>query len=101
MGRAKSGGCLMPSELSWLRRQLVSFRRLIWPLRAQEVDDLPEDLSDDHIYLVGDNGLWWSAAMKCPCGCRATIQLSLVPNDRPRWRAQVEDNGIVSLFPSV
>ncbi|WP_373276366.1 DUF6527 family protein [Sphingomonas agri] len=39
--------------------------------------------------------------MVCPCGCQTTIQLSLVPNDRPRWRAQVAENGIISLSPSV
>jgi hypothetical protein len=88
-------------EISWIRRQLVALRRWIWPLKAQEVEDLPDELSEDHIYLVGDDGLWWSAAMKCPCGCQATIQLSLVPNDRPRWRAQVAESGIISLFPSV
>jgi len=91
----------MSGEVPWLRRQLVAFRRWIWPLRAEEVEDLPDEFGDDRVYLIGEDGLWWSAAFTCPCGCEAVIQLSLVPNDRPRWRAEVAENGVISLFPSV
>ena len=42
------------------------------------VDDLPDVLAPARLYLIGDPPRPWSAAMLCPCGCAATIQLSLV-----------------------
>ena len=85
----------------WFQRGLVAFRRWLRPLRAQEVEELPERLQSDVVYLVGDDGIWWSAAFVCPCGCAATIQLSLVERDRPRWRARVEESGTLTLSPSI
>ena len=69
------------------------------PYRAVEVADLPETLAPHTLYLVGE-GEPWQAAMMCPCGCRATVQLSMVPRDRPSWSAVVM-GGKVSLCPSV
>jgi hypothetical protein len=83
------------------RRLLVGIRRWFRPLRHIEVEDLPEQLSGDHVYLVGEDGIWWSAAMVCPCGCQSIIQLSLIADDRPRWRAHIESDGAVTLHPSV
>lgn len=85
----------------WMRRGLAGLRRWLWPLRAREVEDLPDRLSSDHIYLIGEDGLWWSAALLCPCGCQSVIQLSLIEDDRPRWRARTEPGDIVTLHPSV
>ncbi|WP_436175778.1 DUF6527 family protein [Mesorhizobium sp. LjNodule214] len=39
--------------------------------------------------------------MICPCGCRARIQLSLVPRDKPSWKAEVGCAGVVTLKPSI
>ena len=64
-------------------------------------DDLPDVLAPKRLYLVGDDGCPWSAALLCPCGCKATIQLSLLPHDKPRWRAVRHFSGSVSLQPSV
>lgn len=86
--------------MRWFRKQWLRFRN--WrtpPFHALAVDDLPEDLEPCTVYLIGEDEPW-QAAMLCPCGCRSAIQLSLVPNDRPRWRAIVQD-GRVSLHPSV
>jgi hypothetical protein len=86
---------------SWFKRAFDRLRRWIKPLRAREVEELPDILSDDVVYLIGDDGLWWSAAMRCPCGCMETIQLSLIQHDRPSWRAKVDPHGTVTLHPSV
>jgi hypothetical protein len=64
-------------------------------------EDLPETVEGGVVYLIGDKLNPWSAAMLCPCGCGSLIQLSLLPNDRPRWRAHRHFDGAVSLFPSV
>ena len=65
------------------------------------VDDLPDVLVPERLYLVGDDDCPWSAALLCPCGCEATIQLSLLPDDKPSWRAVRHFSGSVSLRPSV
>lgn len=86
---------------TWVRRRLLALRRWLRPLVAHETEDFPERLNPDQVYLIGEDGNWWSAAMVCPCGCGATIQLSLIEKDRPRWRARVELSGTVTLHPSV
>ena len=65
------------------------------------VDDLPGVLEHARLYLVGEGPQPWSAAMLCPCGCGATIQLSLISRDNPSWRATRHWSGAVSLHPSV
>ena len=68
---------------------------------TEPVDDLPSELEPCRLYLVGDGPRPWSAAMLCPCGCGATIQLSLVHRDSPSWRATRHFSGSVTLRPSV
>ena len=68
---------------------------------TEPVEDLPDLLQPRRLYLVGDGPRPWSAAMLCPCGCGAAIQLSLVPDDSPSWRATRHFSGAVSLHPSV
>ena len=65
------------------------------------IDDLPDVLAPERLYLVGDDACPWSAALLCPCGCEATIQLSLLPDDKPSWRFVRHFSGSVSLQPSV
>ena len=67
---------------------------------AQAVEDVPDTLRDHTLYLVGE-GCPWQAAMQCPCGCGAVIQLSLLPNDHPRWRATLDRRARPTLTPSV
>lgn len=53
-----------------------------------------------HVYLVGERQPW-CATFICPCGCKEVIALSLIKDDRPRWRAREHPNGTVSLSPSI
>ncbi len=69
-------------------------------LRSARVEDPPEQVATGFVYLVGD-GVPWSAMLICPCGCNQTIALSLIPNDRPRWRAREHEDGSVSISPSI
>jgi hypothetical protein len=70
-------------------------------LRVVRTDELPERLSPAHLYVVGERGDDWFAAMRCPCGCGATIDLNLVPPGRPCWRLTIHADGSPSLSPSV
>ncbi len=65
------------------------------------VEDLPESLDRSTLYVVGESGHNWYAAMVCPCGCEATLHMSLLANSRPRWYLVEHANGTVSLEPSV
>lgn len=70
-------------------------------LRAREVPELPSVLVPGTVYVIGENGHQWAAAFRCPCGCRATVQLNLLPEPRPRWSVTIGQNNAVSLSPSV
>ena len=65
------------------------------------VEDLPDELAPQRLYLIGEQPHPWSAALLCPCGCGTTIQLSLIKEDRPSWRARRHFSGSVTLRPSV
>ena len=82
--------------LRWLETTLDSRPAL----RATRVEEPPEQIATGLIYLVGD-GVPWSVMLVCPCGCNQTIALSLIPNDRPRWRAREHQDGSVSISPSI
>ncbi|HEX5370568.1 MAG TPA: DUF6527 family protein [Dehalococcoidia bacterium] len=70
-------------------------------LRLVRAEELPERLSLHNLYVVGERGEDWFAAMVCPCGCGATIDLNLVPPGRPCWKLTVHADGTPSLSPSV
>ena len=62
---------------------------------------MPDTLKPFTVYLCGEGEHLWAGAMICPCGCKEVIQLNLLKQVRPRWRAQVHKDGSVSLMPSV
>lgn len=66
-----------------------------------QVNELPDTIKPQTVYVVGENNHTWFAAMLCPCGCQETIQLSLLTTGRPRWTWQKHWNRTVTLHPSV
>ena len=82
---------------AWLRRVVRGTATYGW----KRVDDVPEPVTPATVYLVGDGPEPWSAVMVCPCGCEATLSLSLIPADSPSWRASVSSAGQLTLHPSV
>lgn len=71
------------------------------PFRAVTVADVPAVMRPGTVYLVGEGDHRWCATLRCPCGCRATIQLGMLREARPRWSATVHADSTVSLAPSV
>lgn len=71
------------------------------PFRAVDAPDMPGVLTPGVVYLVGEGGHHWCVALRCPCGCGATIQLGMLREARPCWSATVHVDGTVSLMPSV
>lgn len=88
------------------RKVVRAARRLVLPWRIKEywhavrAHELPDTLKPRALYLIGD-GTPWCAALLCPCGCRAVLQLSLLEEDSPRWRLLLNGNGLPTLVPSV
>ncbi|MBS0189682.1 MAG: hypothetical protein JSR52_00900 [Planctomycetes bacterium] len=91
--------------ITWLRR--IWNRILGWwrgapkPFRTLAVDELPDELAANTLYLAGENEHFWCAAMLCPCGCGDSIQLNLLTQARPCWRTSRHEDGTVTLHPSV
>lgn len=91
--------------MKWIRKAWRSVRRWLLrlpkPLGAVRVHELPKDLNARSIYVVGENGYLWFAAMRCPCGCGATLHMSLLPKGQPRWEVTEHDDGTITLHPSI
>jgi hypothetical protein len=68
---------------------------------AVDVEELPQKLKARRLYVVGEDGQSWFAALLCPCGCGAVIHASLVEASRPHWRLTRHFAGAVSLYPSM
>lgn len=74
-------------------------RQVIWLF--EHVEDFPDEPATGRVYLAGDAGEFWGAAMTCPCGCGETIELNLLPQVRPRWSVPPASSGPATLMPSV
>lgn len=85
----------------WGRRLLRWLLGRSRPLTTLRVEELPDRLCESAIYVVGEGVHLWSVAMLCPCGCGSTLQMSVMPEGRPRWRVDMHEDGTASLHPSV
>ena len=90
--------------------KLLEFPLLKWNLRkhpkstiyySERVDDFPDSLDPTKIYLVGENGYVWAAAMLCPCGCGDIIKLNLLKKARPCWSVKEHRDGCITISPSI
>ena len=90
--------------MSWIERINRWFRLVLDKRRyyvAMRVEDAPDSLKEDVVYLIGDSPAPWAASLICPCGCGETISLSLIPHDKPSWRARVLKDGSATVSPSI
>lgn len=67
----------------------------------EHVEEFPDFLETHKLYIAGENGYFWAAAMLCPCGCGDVIELNLLKKARPCWTVQEHPDSLVSLKPSV
>jgi len=77
------------------------FRRAPKPLLTVHLEELPEQLDAGVGYVLGEAMHRWFVALLCPCGCGATVQMSLLADAKPRWHLLVHPDGTISLEPSV
>lgn len=66
-----------------------------------EGDSLPATLPRRDLVLARDGDEDWCVGLRCPCGCRSTIELLVVPEAKPRWDLAIDKKGRPSLSPSV
>jgi hypothetical protein len=90
--------------MKWLTRLARWFRLVVDarpPWGSKRVDDVPDTVELETVYIVGEGRAPWSAVFVCPCGCQEVISLSLIGDDHPRWRSRLHLDGTVTLSPSI
>ena len=87
--------------LFWFRKLYCQFKNQAIPKASITVTEEPEIPHSDSIYLIGNPGYIWLAALQCPCGCGAIIKLNLLSDVRPSWKYKQHLDSTVSLYPSI
>lgn len=66
-------------------------------------DSMPptEKVPDKTLVIVGSEGFFKWAVMKCPCGCGDLLTLSLMKSHKPNWRYSVDKENKATLTPSI
>lgn len=70
-------------------------------VRAEFLDDEPERMVKDRLYVVGHPEHPWKAMIECPCNCGAVIELNLAPPARPLWKITVGADRLPTVHPSI
>jgi hypothetical protein len=87
---------------AWLQSSFAWAPRRGRPLKTIHVEELPEVLDSGAAYVLGEGDYQWFVAMVCPCGCKATLQMSLLADANPKWDlVEHFDNGTITLQPSI
>jgi|CXWL01.1.fsa_nt_gi hypothetical protein len=89
---------LLPKRISlWLQDKY--FAR--WGcFHVVEDEDLPDMALPGKLHLIGEDGRYWIAAMRCPCGCGELLEMNLLLDSEPVWTLGI-DATVPTLHPSV
>lgn len=93
--------------MTWVKAWLASV--WVWlvslfgrPYRLISVEGrYPTRIEPRRVYVLTEDGTPWEARMICPCGCKAVLDLNLLPDDPPSWRIKADQRGRATLHPSV
>jgi Family of unknown function (DUF6527) len=83
--------------LAWLR--IIPKPDLLARLVSDHPD--PETMKAGMVYIVGGNGYWKWAYLRCPSKHDEIIQLSLMQERRPRWQITADRLGRPTVHPSI
>lgn len=77
--------------------------RVVIKYSGEFVEELPleNEIEENVIYVVGENGYEWVVAFTCPCGCGDFIQLNLLKDVKPGWRIMRKSPKKISITPSI
>jgi hypothetical protein len=87
---------IIKNFIGWIRGL---FDKPYQPLKTG--DELPKKLRPKVLYLLGDQDSLWQASFICPCGCKETIHLNLLTDERPCWEVHFFAKNKVTLHPSI
>jgi len=79
-----------------IKRKIIDYSIIL-------VEDKPniENMSDKKLFIVGGKGYSKWAYMKCPCGCKEILTLSLMKKHNPSWTIKVDKLNRATLYPSI
>ena len=89
---------------AWLSWLLIALRLIPRPdFLVRRVNDHPDPASIQRgvIYIVGVKGYRKWAYFRCPADSEELVQLSLMPDRRPRWTINADVLGRPTINPSV
>ncbi len=69
--------------------------------RIEYVEDLPNLISNNSIFIVQDGNEPDLLVFKCPCGCDANIMLNLLKDASPRWNYEIFEEKYINISPSI
>lgn len=70
--------------------------------RLKPVEDLPDRLAHQTLYVVGEPSYPLHASMACPRRrCPTVLNMNLAPDERPKWSLKADAKGRPTLAPSV
>ncbi len=84
----------------WFKIKYWLFKSSV-PLLSYYVNEEPEVLKPNEIYIVGESGQYWYICLLCPCGCGEVIQISTLSNDKPRWNFRKGGFYRITVAPSI
>ncbi|WP_431099024.1 DUF6527 family protein [Polaromonas aquatica] len=90
-----------------MRSFLRKIAQYFWGLFKTQSDftvlldiDIPDEIKQKKLYLIGTENYYWVAVLRCPCGCGSVIQLPMSLGSRPCWQFSGTAEK-PSLYPSV
>jgi len=84
--------------LKWLFNQWAKRH----PYRTEWVEDLPDLVTKNTVYVIGGKRHPFQAAVVCPRKrCRQIVHLDVSPELPRRWLMTVHPDGTLSLHPSI
>ena len=90
-------GCKM--KLCVLLSQFFSYFRKSYTLKMLE--DYPEEITGNTIYIIGTYRQPQYAVFQCPCGCGRIVELNLNKESSPSWTLKWHVLGTISFSPSI
>ncbi|MDE0119100.1 MAG: DUF6527 family protein [Bdellovibrionales bacterium] len=81
---------------------IVNLLERLRKYRTEWVEDLPKRICKNTIYIIGGREHPFYAAVTCPRKkCKKVIHLEISKQFEKRWSVKKEENGSISLYPSI
>lgn len=81
---------------------LFNLMTFLHPYRTEWVDDPPEEIRKNTVYIAGGREHPFQAGIACPRkACRHMVHLDIAPEMTERWSLTEHESRRVSLSPSV